>query len=141
MSTSSEALKAPDQRSIFVTTHWSVVLKAGRSDAPQAQDALEKLCQTYWHPLYAYVRRRGHSPADAEDLTQAFFARPWTNAKELRTKTNKPRHGCRIRKNTQFVTLIGNDIVSSEAVPGTSTQFVLIPTVTGFVCACKIHPV
>jgi RNA polymerase sigma-70 factor (ECF subfamily) len=61
-------------RSFFATTHWSVVLTAGRDDAPQARDALEKLCQTYWHPLYAYVRRRGYSPADAEDLTQAFFA-------------------------------------------------------------------
>lgn len=51
-----------------------MVLAAGRSDVPHAQDALEKLCQTYWYPLYAYVRRRGYSPADAEDLTQAFFA-------------------------------------------------------------------
>ncbi|HUI06729.1 MAG TPA: sigma-70 family RNA polymerase sigma factor [Verrucomicrobiae bacterium] len=59
---------------VFATTHWSVVLAAGRSDAPQAQDALEQLCRTYWYPLYAYVRRRGYSPADAEDLTQAFFA-------------------------------------------------------------------
>jgi len=59
---------------VFATTHWSVVLTAGRSDAPQAQDALERLCRTYWHPLYAYVRRRGYSPVDAEDLTQAFFA-------------------------------------------------------------------
>lgn len=41
---------------------------------PQAQDALEKLCRTYWYPLYAYVRRRGYSPPDAEDLTQEFFA-------------------------------------------------------------------
>lgn len=62
------------QRFVFATTHWSVVLAAGRSDIPQAQDALEKLCQIYWYPLYAYVRRRGYSPADAEDLTQQFFA-------------------------------------------------------------------
>jgi RNA polymerase sigma-70 factor (ECF subfamily) len=65
----------PSGHAIFATTHWSVVLTAGSSDAPQAQDALEKLCQTYWYPLYAYVRRRGNSPADAEDLTQEFFAR------------------------------------------------------------------
>ena len=51
-----------------------MVLAAGRSDVPQAHDALEKLCRTYWYPLYAYVRRRGYSPADAEDLTQQFFA-------------------------------------------------------------------
>lgn len=59
----------------FVTTHWSVVLTAGRSDTTRAQDALGKLCQTYWYPLYAYVRRRGHSPHDSQDLTQEFFAR------------------------------------------------------------------
>lgn len=59
----------------FVTTHWSVVLKAGHSDATRARDALAKLCQTYWYPLYAYVRRRGHSPHDAQDLTQTFFER------------------------------------------------------------------
>jgi len=51
------------------------VLTAGRSDTTRAASALEKLCQTYWYPLYAYVRRRGHSLEDAQDLTQAFFAR------------------------------------------------------------------
>ena len=63
------------QRSAFVTTHWSVVLAAARSDTTHAHDALARLCQTYWHPLYAYVRRRGYSPEDAADLTQGFFAR------------------------------------------------------------------
>jgi RNA polymerase sigma factor (sigma-70 family) len=62
------------REAVFATTHWSVVLAAGRSDSPQAQDSLEKLCQTYWLPLYAYVRRRGYAEADAKDLTQAFFA-------------------------------------------------------------------
>ncbi len=51
------------------------MLAAGRRDAPQADVALEELCRTYWYPLYAYVRRHGHSREDAEDLTQAFFAR------------------------------------------------------------------
>lgn len=60
---------------IFATTHWTVVLAAGRRSDPQAQLALEELCRTYWFPLYAYVRRRGHTKEDAEDLTQAFFAR------------------------------------------------------------------
>ena len=59
----------------FVTTHWSVVLVAGRTDSTRAQNALARLCQTYWYPLYAYVRRRGHSPHDSQDLTQEFFAR------------------------------------------------------------------
>jgi len=51
------------------------VLAAGRSDTTHAREALARLCQTYWYPLYAYVRRRGHSPEDAQDLTQEFFAR------------------------------------------------------------------
>ena len=65
----------PPRRPAFVTTHWSVVVAAGRSDTPLARAALEKLCQAYWFPLYAYVRRRGYSPEDAQDLTQEFFAR------------------------------------------------------------------
>jgi RNA polymerase sigma factor (sigma-70 family) len=51
------------------------VLTAARSDTTRAHDALARLCQTYWHPLYAYVRRRGYSTEDAQDLTQEFFAR------------------------------------------------------------------
>ncbi|MBX3746094.1 MAG: sigma-70 family RNA polymerase sigma factor [Verrucomicrobiae bacterium] len=51
------------------------MLAAGRSDSTRAREALANLCQTYWRPLYAYIRRRGYSPHDAEDLTQAFFAR------------------------------------------------------------------
>ena len=59
----------------FTTTHWSVIARAGRSDSPEAQAALAELCQAYWYPLYAYVRRQGHGPEDAQDLTQDFFAR------------------------------------------------------------------
>lgn len=65
----------PGASPAFVTTHWSVVLTAGRSDTTRARDALARLCQAYWHPLYAYVRRLGNSPPDAQDLTQEFFAR------------------------------------------------------------------
>src|SRR6058998_3821891 len=58
----------------FVTTQWSVVLTAqGRS--PAADEALEKLCRTYWWPPYGFVRRSGYKPEEAQDLTQAFFAR------------------------------------------------------------------
>src|SRR5262249_31478726 len=60
---------------LFVTTHWSVVLAAGDNKSPQASKALEQLCKTYWYPLYAHVRRRGHGHHSAEDLTQEFFAR------------------------------------------------------------------
>ncbi|MHC1767461.1 MAG: RNA polymerase sigma factor [Verrucomicrobiia bacterium] len=59
----------------FTTTHWSVVLAAGQQDLPQTVEALETLCRTYWYPLYAFVRRGGYSPHDAEDLLQGFFAR------------------------------------------------------------------
>ena len=60
---------------VFVTTHWSVVLNAGRGDSARAGPALARLCQTYWYPLYAYARRRGYRAHDAQDLTQDFFAR------------------------------------------------------------------
>jgi RNA polymerase sigma factor (sigma-70 family) len=60
---------------VFVTTHWSLVLTAGSADTTHARDALANLCQAYWYPLYAYARRRGCSPPDAEDLTQGFFER------------------------------------------------------------------
>lgn len=61
----------------FVTTHWSLVGAARLDEAGQsrAREALEELCRTYWYPLYAFVRSRGHSATDAQDLTQAFFAR------------------------------------------------------------------
>lgn len=58
----------------FATTHWSLVLKAGASPGETGRDALEVLCRDYWYPLYAFIRRLGHSPHDAQDLTQSFFA-------------------------------------------------------------------
>lgn len=68
----SETRSAPRE---FRTTHWSLVLTAGDQNSPDASAALEKLCRNYWYPLYAFVRRNGCSPEDAEDLTQSFFAR------------------------------------------------------------------
>ena len=59
----------------FSTTHWSVVLSAGQADSSQASESLEKLCRAYWPPLYSYIRRHGHDPEEAKDLTQAFFAK------------------------------------------------------------------
>ena len=58
----------------FASTHWSVVLAAGGHDDRRSREALAKLCATYWYPLYAFVRRQGFGPEDAEDLTQGFFA-------------------------------------------------------------------
>jgi RNA polymerase sigma factor (sigma-70 family) len=59
----------------FMTTHWSAVMRAGELDSTAAQEALGELCQTYWYPLYGFIRRQGRTPHEAEDLTQAFFAR------------------------------------------------------------------
>ena len=84
-SSNTETPRAP--AACFLTTHWSVVLMAGSSDTPLAQAALEKLCRAYWYPLYAYVRRRGHTVEDAQDLTQEFFARvlehQWLDRRQL----------------------------------------------------------
>ena len=59
----------------FATTHWSLVLAAGETQAPESAQALEALCRAYWFPLYAYVRRQGYAPEESQDLTQDFFAR------------------------------------------------------------------
>ena len=67
----------PDHSSLadaeFRPTRWSVVLLSAQSKAPGSQAALAALCRLYWYPLYAFVRRRGYSPEDAQDLTQGFF--------------------------------------------------------------------
>ena len=60
---------------LFATTHWSVVLEAGKQDLPQAAEALEKLCRVYWFPLYAHIRHQGYGVDDSQELTQEFFAR------------------------------------------------------------------
>ena len=61
------------KREWFVTTSWTNLMLARQEGSPEAGPALEKLCETYWYPLYVYVRRKGHTAEDAEDLTQAFF--------------------------------------------------------------------
>jgi RNA polymerase sigma-70 factor (ECF subfamily) len=71
MDTGSSSSAAPR---VFPNTRWSVVL-AARQPSPESAAALEAICQAYWYPLYAYVRRCGQSPHDAQDLTQAFFCR------------------------------------------------------------------
>jgi RNA polymerase sigma factor (sigma-70 family) len=58
---------------VFATTHWSVVLAAGEGASDLSRGALETLCRAYWYPIYVYVRRKGHGPDEAEDLTQEFF--------------------------------------------------------------------
>jgi RNA polymerase sigma-70 factor (ECF subfamily) len=71
-STGDSAVRTASQ---FATTHWSVVLAAADSASPNGPAALENLCRTYWHPLYAFVRLKGYTPEDAKDLTQSFFER------------------------------------------------------------------
>src|SRR6476469_1660964 len=61
------------QARVLATTHWSVVVQARDSQSPEAASAMERLCQIYWYPLYAFVRRKGHGHEDACDLTQSFF--------------------------------------------------------------------
>lgn len=70
-------MKTPPGPRQFATTHWSLVAAARPDEASQtrAREALEELCRAYWYPLYAFVRSRGYSAVDAQDLTQAFFAR------------------------------------------------------------------
>lgn len=57
------------------TTNWSLVIRAGADDSSIAREALGALCEAYWYPVYAMVRRYGHNPTNAEDLTQAYFTR------------------------------------------------------------------
>lgn len=64
-----------DTPGIFPNTRWSVVLAAAQTESPDSAAALETICREYWYPLYAYARRSGQSPQDAQDLTQEFFCR------------------------------------------------------------------
>src|SRR5439155_17515972 len=59
----------------FAPTRWSLIVAAREQDSPGARQALSQLCEVYWYPLYAYIRRRGHAPDAAQDLTQEFFSR------------------------------------------------------------------
>jgi RNA polymerase sigma-70 factor (ECF subfamily) len=72
---SDEASSESLPRAAFPTTRWSVVLAAKKREQPESVEALETLCRNYWYPLYVFVRSSGWGPADAEDLTQEFFAR------------------------------------------------------------------
>ena len=67
------SLRAQTWPVAFTTTHWSVVLEA-QGQSPAADEALEKLCRTYWRPVYGFIKRQGTGPEEAEDLTQGFFA-------------------------------------------------------------------
>src|SRR6266480_4389987 len=91
--------EAESRGELFVSTCWTMVLKAGDS-APSAQagNALSELCRIYWRPLYVFLRRQGYGREDAQDLTQCFFAH----------FTEKFRRGCS-RSPTRVETRRGND--------------------------------
>ena len=72
-STTATGVSGQQGGAAFTTTHWSIVLEA-QGESPAAQEALEKLCRTYWRPIFAFLRRQGISPDEAEDITQGFFA-------------------------------------------------------------------
>jgi hypothetical protein len=95
----------------FATTHWSVVLHAGDAQSPSVTAALEQLCQSYWYPLYAYVRRQGHSPEDAQDLTQAFFARFLEKDYVRRANPDRGRFHLAIGKQSCSITPAGDSVL------------------------------
>src|SRR5260370_37260655 len=79
------------QRRVFCTTHWSVVLSARNVNANDSAQALQELCRSYWYPLYAYLRRRGYSEHDSQDLTQGFFAHLFEHESLRRVDREKGR--------------------------------------------------
>lgn len=97
----------------FHTTHWSVVLAARDSATPDGQEALATLCQDYWFPLYAYVRGCGFSPEDAQDVTQAFFAR--FVAKEALGHVDRERGRFRWFLLKSFQNFLRNEISRGQA--------------------------
>ncbi len=80
----------PHSDARFATTHWTVVLAAGSPDSSRYQQALEALCQSYWYPLYAYLRHTGYDAHQAEDYTQGFFA---TLLEKQSLRTADPKQG------------------------------------------------
>ena len=84
-------MPASSRSPIFATTRWTMVASAAGGEIRSAEEALEAICQTYWFPLYAFVRRQGHIKEEAEDLTQAFFVdllerKPWQQLDQERGK-------------------------------------------------------
>src|SRR5258706_8452912 len=86
-----DATRNPDSEAprFFATTHWSVVAAAGEGGSEPARSALETLCRAYWYPIYAYVRRKGFGPDEAQDLTQEFFAQLIAKEELRRADRNK----------------------------------------------------
>lgn len=77
---------------LFPSTRWSLIIQAAAPATPQAREALEELCSLYWHPVYAFIRRKGNDPDWALDLTQDFFAR--LQEKGVRNRRTTSLHQC-----------------------------------------------
>lgn len=106
---------------LFATTHWTMVVEAGQSDSPDARQALEALCVSYWYPLYAFARGLGRQPEDAQDLVQGFFAQ-LIEKNSLRT-ADQTRGRFRTFLLTSFKRFTNNDWVKSKALKrGGGTQ-------------------
>jgi len=93
MSSDEPSAAVPDEKRQFPSTHWSVVLSAGKVDWQDARNALNQLCQSYWYPVYAYIRRRVPNLHESQDLTQEFF----THLIEKSTISAADRHKGRFR--------------------------------------------
>ena len=91
----------------FRTTHWSMVLRAGDRRSPESEGALERLCRTYWYPLYAFVRRKGYSHEEAQDLTQGFFEK--FLAKDYLNSVQRERGRFRTFLMTSLTHFLAND--------------------------------
>jgi RNA polymerase sigma-70 factor (ECF subfamily) len=107
MSTTTGNAAGLRKQPVFVTTRWTVVLAAGGMDTTKVRQALEHLCRTYWYPLYVYVRRRGYSAHDAQDLTQAFFARLLTQQSMVKANPDRGRF-------RSFILTAMNNFLASE---------------------------
>jgi len=83
----------------FQTTHWTVILQAGQAEADEsARKALATFSETYWPPLYTFVRRRGYSPASAQDIVQGFFVHLF----EHNTLSRADQEKGRLKRNSKF---------------------------------------
>jgi RNA polymerase sigma-70 factor (ECF subfamily) len=128
----------------FATTHWSTVLAAGDSASPASREALERLCRTYWFPLYAFARRQGYAPVDAEDMIQSFLARLLENGAFRQADPARGRfrtfllaclkhfmikewHRCRAAKRGGGAPLLSLDELDAETLYSRETGHTLTP--------------
>lgn len=102
-----------DTRGRFATTRWSLLLSAQQGDTPEAREALAKLCQRYWYPLYALARRLGRRPDEARDLVQGFFT--WVLEKRQLALVDRQRGRFRAWLSTSFKHYLINEREREQA--------------------------